>query len=116
MTAFAYTAPYRVEPAGLLSLCLMTWNILKQTLNSTRPADNTAARDHVSAITTCLGSLMYKYYYATGNDNPDDPALPDAYHALRVITGLVNIDPALADTKKAISDLLRHSEAIGLIQ
>ncbi len=116
MTAFAYTAPYKVEPAGFLSLCLMTWNILEQTLNSTRPADNTAARDHVSAITTCLGSLMYKYYYATGNDNPDDPALPDAYHALRVITGLVNIDPALADTKKAISDLLRHSEAIGLIQ
>ncbi|MDE6458702.1 MAG: hypothetical protein K2L31_08930, partial [Muribaculum sp.] len=67
-------------------------------------------------ITSCRGSLMYREYYATGNDHPDDPALPDAYQALRVITGLVNIDPALSDTTKAISELLRHSEAIGLIQ
>lgn len=116
MTAFAYTAPFHVDPAGLLALSLMTWNILEHTLNSTQPADNAIAREHVASITTCLGSLMYRYYYATGNDYPDDPALPDAYQALRVITGLVNIDPALSDTTKAISELLRHSEAIGLIQ
>lgn len=116
MTALAYTAPYNVDASGLLSLCLMTWNILEHTLNSTQPADNSAARQHVGAITSSLGSLMYKYYYATGSDNPDDPALPDAYQALRVITGLVDIDPRLSDTTKAISDVLRHSEAIGLIQ
>lgn len=116
MTALAYTAPYNVDASGLLSLCLMTWNILEHTLSSTQPTDNTSAREHVGAITASLGSLMYKYYYATGNDNPDDPALPDAYQALRVITGLVDIDPGLSDTTKAISDVLRHSEAIGLIQ
>lgn len=116
MTAFAYTVPYKVDPAGLLSLSLMTWNILEQTLNATQPADSTAAREHVAAITSAIGGLMYKYYYATGNDNPDDPALSDAYQALRLITGLVDINPSLADTKSTISDLLRHSEAIGLIQ
>lgn len=116
MTAFAYTVPYKVDPAGLLSLSLMTWNILEQTLNATQPADSTAARERVAAITSAIGSLMYKYYYATGNDNPDDPALSDAYQALRLITGLVDINPSLTDTKSTISDLLRHSEAIGLIQ
>lgn len=116
MTAFAYTASCHVDPSGLLSLSLMTWKILEETLNSTSPADDSRAREHVAAITSNLGSLMYKYYYATGYGNPDDPALPEAYQALRVITGLVEIDPKLNDTTKAISQLLRHSEATGLIQ
>lgn len=116
MTALAYTARFSVDPSGLLALCLMSWNILEQTLSSTRPADNTEARSHVAAITSGLGSLMYKYYYLTGHENPDDPALPDAYQALRVITGLVDIDPEMDDTVTAISEVLRHSEAIGLIQ
>ncbi len=89
MTALAYTAPYRVDPSGLLALCVMTWNILEQALSSTRPVDNAPTRDHVTAITSSLGSLMYKYYYLAGQKNPDDPALPDAYRALRVITGVV---------------------------
>lgn len=116
MTALAYTARSEVDAAGRLALCLIAWRILEKTLSSTQPTDNSSAIAHVNELTRNLGSLMYKYYYATGQNNPDDPSLNDAYESLRIITGMVSIEPHLQDVTRAISEVLRHSEAIGLIQ
>ncbi len=116
MTALAYTARNNVDASGLLALILIVWRIIENTLASTQPSDDGAALVHVSRLTAAIGSLMYKYYYETGCRNPDDPALDDAYASLSVILQLVDVNREVADRVPVISDILRISEAIGLIQ
>lgn len=116
MTALAYTARHNVDPQGLLALCLIVWHILEHTLSNTQPAENSAARDLIAGLTSALGTLIYKYYYATGSACPDDPAMPDAYQALLSITGLVNIDTAPESTLRVIARILDASQSLGLIQ
>lgn len=116
MTALAYTARNNVDASGLLALILIVWRIIENTLASTQPTDDGAALEHVSRLTAAIGSLMYKYYYETGRLDPDDPALGDAYASLSVILQLVDVNREVADRVPVISDILRISEAIGLIQ
>ena len=116
LTALAYTARVPAEPAGMLSLSLITWKILEQVLNSTEPTDSGEARGQIAVIASSLGSLLYNYYYKTGHADPENDALPDAYSALRVIMELVEINPNISDTLPLIRDILQSSERIGLIQ
>jgi hypothetical protein len=116
LTALAYTARIPAEPAGMLSLCLITWKILEQVLNSTEPTENGEARGQIAVIDSSLGSLLYYYYYLTGHSDPDHAVMQDAYSALRVLNELVAITPDVSDTLPFIRNILSSSERIGLIQ
>ncbi len=116
MTALAYTSKSKIDPSGMLALCLMTWHILEKALQTSQPTENSAAKERVSEIASSLGTLLYHYYYATGRINPDDPALTDAYSALRVIMSLVEISPDMTDRTPLVAKILQASESIGLIQ
>lgn len=116
MTALAYTARSKVDPAGLAALAVMAWKIIEGVLNTTAPAKSSAARAQVELLTSALGSLLYDYYYAAGHADPDDPVLPDAYMTLRLIMSLTEIMPDREGHVKLISQLLEASERLGLLQ
>lgn len=90
LRALALTSDKANDAEPCMMCTLSAWNALEQLLNLTIPDDN--RRDAVASATSLLGSLLYKYYYATGRTNPDCAALNDAYDALKVITSLVRID------------------------
>lgn len=116
MTALAYTAKSTADPSGMLALCLTAWQILEKALQTSQPAENTAAKERVGEIASSLGTMLYHYYYETGRMNPDDAALADAYSALRVIMSLVEISPEMTDRTPLVAKILQASESLGLIQ
>ncbi|WP_290068263.1 hypothetical protein [Muribaculum intestinale] len=95
-------------------ICYLTaWNALEQLLNLTIPDDS--RRNAVADATRHLGSLLYHYYYATGRDNPDCPALHDAYDALKVMSTLVKIDSD-ADTTQTLHLLISSLRAADIAE
>ncbi len=116
MTALAYTARHNVDASGLLALTLIAWQIIENTLANTEPSADSMAREYMAQLTSAIGSLMYKFYYETGNSNPDDPALNDAYASLSVIMQCVDVNRQVDDRVPVISTILRLSETLGLIQ
>ncbi len=116
MTAIAYTANCRVNAPDMLMLYLTTWHAFQTILASATPEQQPEAKEHVTHLTSHLGSMLYHYYYATGKLHPENSLLQEAYDTLRELMHVVDISLVEDNHIDTIRDIIARSEAIGLLE